>query len=63
LVDSFTDATYDSGYIALVTYDASDGVNEIAWQYYEVDTIIPMKHVVTHHTPHVSDNSSAVAPK
>ena len=61
--DSFSDATFPTGYITLTTWDSVDGDNEIWWQYYSVAAPEIVKGTSIHHTPVQSDYSSAHSPK
>ena len=62
-IDSFTDNTFTEGYINVTTYDTSSGVNEVWYQYYNVETPTTKINITSDHTPHSSSNTSAFSPK
>lgn len=61
--DSFTDATFPTGYVSLVSYDSVDGDNEIWWQYFTMSAPEVVKGNPTYHTPVQSGHSSSHSPK
>jgi len=62
--DSFTDETFPTGYITLVTNDALYyEPNELWWQYFNMSAAEAVKGTPTHHTPVQTDHTSAYSPK
>ena len=61
--DSFTDTTFPTGYVGLVSYDSSDGDNEIWWQYFNMSEAEAVKGTALQHIPRHSDHSPAFSPK
>ncbi len=61
--DSFTDATFPTGYAGLVTYDSINGTNEIWWQYFNMSAPEAVKGTAEQHIPATSQSSSAFSPK
>ena len=61
--DSFTDATFPTGYVGLAAFDSIDGDNEIWWQYFNMSAPEAVKGTAVQHIPTHSDHSPAFSPK
>ncbi len=61
--NSFTDDTFPTGYVTLVSWDSVDGNNEIWWQYFTMSAPEAIKGTPIHHTPVQSDHSSTHSSK
>jgi hypothetical protein len=65
LTDGFNDSTFQIGYIGLVSYDSSEGDNEIWWQYFDISPPESTKETLKFKKlqPHQSKNSATHSPK